>query len=573
MLAVVPLRAQPAVTRRILDLDRQDSYAELPGNLFTNEVVTLECWVKWREFEYHSHGVDFWDASLHFSVQNLGTSPSLEFHQWRPPGFDDLHHVPVANLLRTNQWLHLAVVTGTNFAMLYLNGRLLTTNQYSSAWTPASPASANNFLGRSVMKAVVNASPDREFNGQMPEVRLWAGERNADQIAANFMKRLTGREPGLLALWNFADGTANDASPARRHGRLLGPARVVEAVPPFPASTAPWSRIVGKVTGIRGQALANITVRATVDGREIASTTSGGNGEYALTLWTRAPAVDLSADGPNEAGGWRLGTPVPHYGQFINDWVLNPAVGIAGTANALDGRTPHSRLVVELIQPEGGSVALERSRTRPETRSDESDDSNPDPEKSSSLNTSAPTTDRVLQLPNDASFVQLPLNIFDDFIEATVEGWVRCQPLQEWGVIFDYGKVEYSELRIGVHNRLALIAAIGISREDDHKLELYGIRTNEWFHFAYSTGPRGGQLYLNGVLVRTNSFTGSFAAIPRGDINYLGRDLGRKVRHEFDDLVGQIGEFPVWRVQRTAGQIRENLRARLTGSEPGLADL
>ena len=32
------------------------------------------------------------------------------------------------------------------------------------------------------------------------------------EIRGNMFKRLTGREPGLLGLWNFADGTARDAS-------------------------------------------------------------------------------------------------------------------------------------------------------------------------------------------------------------------------------------------------------------------------------------------------------------------------------------------------------------------------
>ena len=41
--------AQPVAPNRVLDLDGKDSYVELPANLFTNEVITVEGWVKWRE--------------------------------------------------------------------------------------------------------------------------------------------------------------------------------------------------------------------------------------------------------------------------------------------------------------------------------------------------------------------------------------------------------------------------------------------------------------------------------------------------------------------------------------------
>ena len=39
-----------AVTYQVLELDGKDACVELPPNLFTNEVVTLEGWVKWRSF-------------------------------------------------------------------------------------------------------------------------------------------------------------------------------------------------------------------------------------------------------------------------------------------------------------------------------------------------------------------------------------------------------------------------------------------------------------------------------------------------------------------------------------------
>ena len=80
------------------------------------------------------------------------------------------------------------------------------------------------------------------MNGQMAEVRLWSGERTAKEIQDNQFRRLTGTEPGLLALWNFADGTARDASGHGRDGQLIGNARVLEERLPAPGEvlTPDW---------------------------------------------------------------------------------------------------------------------------------------------------------------------------------------------------------------------------------------------------------------------------------------------------------------------------------------------
>jgi hypothetical protein len=45
--------------RRVLDLDGQNSYVELPSRLFTNDVVTVEGWFKWRAFGLSSRAFEF----------------------------------------------------------------------------------------------------------------------------------------------------------------------------------------------------------------------------------------------------------------------------------------------------------------------------------------------------------------------------------------------------------------------------------------------------------------------------------------------------------------------------------
>lgn len=219
----------------VLDLDGNDSYVELPPNLFTNEVVTVEGWMKWRMLGSFSRFFEFSDAALQIAICNKSTNPTLQLNRFQKLGFEDLKENEAPGVLSTGQWIHVATSAGTNFSKLYVNGALVSTNEKATSWRPVTNPPPRNLLGRSVMKGVANASADTDLNGQMTEVRLWAGERTAEEIAANQFNQLTGTEPGLLALWNFADGTARDATGQGHDGKLLGNARVVSAE--LPVST------------------------------------------------------------------------------------------------------------------------------------------------------------------------------------------------------------------------------------------------------------------------------------------------------------------------------------------------
>ncbi|MCW5552652.1 MAG: hypothetical protein KIS67_10910, partial [Verrucomicrobiae bacterium] len=233
------LPAQPGANNLVLDLDGTDSYVELPPSLFTNEVVTVEGWVKWREFRNHSRVFHFADASLHVTVMNRGTSSTLWFEQFARPPFDDLRTTSVPEVLRLDEWQHIAVVAGTNLLRMYLNGSLIATDSQAVNWRPDPAPPQKNLLGRSLFKDASNAGSDADFNGQMDEVRIWVGERTAEQIRENMARKLTGGEPGLVGLWNFDDpaNPGRDSSPGGHHGRLMGQAQVVAT---DAGTIAPW---------------------------------------------------------------------------------------------------------------------------------------------------------------------------------------------------------------------------------------------------------------------------------------------------------------------------------------------
>src|SRR4030095_5759284 len=79
-----------------------------------------------------------------------------------------------------------------------------------------------------------------------------------------------------------------------------------------------------------------------------------------------------------------------------------------------------------------------------------------------------------------------------------------------------------------------------------------GVRLDEWAHVAAVTGPGGARLYLNGMLVATNDYTGSLSSV--GTQNYLlGRD--NYSPNPANMLDGQLDEVRVWSVMRTENEI------------------
>ena len=62
---------------RVLELDGQGSYVELPGQIFNGlEAATVEAWVKWEDWAYFSQFFAFgtdgeWRAMCHLSPDTL----------------------------------------------------------------------------------------------------------------------------------------------------------------------------------------------------------------------------------------------------------------------------------------------------------------------------------------------------------------------------------------------------------------------------------------------------------------------------------------------------------------------
>ncbi len=551
------LLARPGLfTNHVLELDGTNSFVELPAGAFTNlDEVTVEGWVKWDSLQPYSRFFDFTFAGYELNVQNRFDTSMLRVESLHG---DDLRALDVPDYLPLSGWVHIAVTADLKGFSVFVNGRFLGTNappyQFSSTGL-----GKRNYLGRSNFKAVYTT--DADFKGQMAEVRVWKGCRTAEQIRANMFAQLSGSEEGLQGLWNFADGTDKDATPAAHHGKLAGLARVGEAALPAPATLVPWSRLLLEVTDAAGAAVRNPSVRAEVNGTELGRATGNFQGWTPLTVWTAARAVDLVASASNDLGGWRFAVPITPYVEQTNAWKLGPAIHLAGRAVALDGKTPHANLVLELVQPEESSVGTPIAR--PSVALSPSDGQS-DGVRGGSQNR------QVLQLDGN-SYLELPSGIFKPLTQATIEGWIkwdRLGPAVDFAAFGTYGTTIY----IATGGRpiggvpTDLFAGIMPGPNEDHWVHLPNlVRTNEWYHLALVLGSGGLRLFVNGVLAATNAYSGSFSSLEKINDNRLGANIS-----DGPSLTGQLAEFRVWKVQRTAEQIRGAMFQRLGESEPDL---
>ncbi len=185
------------------------------------------------------------------------------------------------------------------------------------------------------------------------------------------------------------------------------------------------------------------------------------------------------------------------------------------------------------------------------------------------LHAQSAASNRVLELDGKGSYVELPVNIFNNLTNATVEAWVNFRRLDTDQRFFSYGN-EMRDFSIGHPDFLELRnLTFGVCKEGRWFPLTVGnvIEANKWCHVAVSSGAEGMHLYFDGTLVATNSLTHSFPDLGSGGPNYMGRMNAR------DDFDGQLDEFRVWRSQRTEAQIRSSMFKQLMGNEEGLAGL
>jgi ligand-binding sensor domain-containing protein/CheY-like chemotaxis protein/nitrogen-specific signal transduction histidine kinase len=325
---------------RVLHLDGEGDYVQFPSNAFNDlDEATVESWVKWEGFGYFSQPWGFgsgqtWNVMC---LANWYYSNSLQFFIYEK---ERLHRILAQNVLGRSQWCHIAAVSGPAGMHLYLNGVLIGRDEHRGSLSAILPGEGN-YVGKSHWPA------NKDFHGQLDEIRLWDVARTAEEINASMFARLTGEEAHLVGLWSFDSGSAADATGHGYDGILRGDAKFVEADLPLADELARPSVLSGEITDDVGTALTDATMVLEQDGDTVATTRTDNAGRYQIVFYPDPNTYDLAATWADK-GDWQLGLEVaPGQRREVN-LTLHTAISLAGTLMAYDD-SPHPAVVIQAV--------------------------------------------------------------------------------------------------------------------------------------------------------------------------------------------------------------------------------
>lgn len=336
------LNAQPAAPNRVLELDGVDSFLELPPVMLEGlEAVTIEGWVKWQKQGEWTRFFTFCPGATNIpggrvpelSFLQFGSTSAFQFLVMLPPV---RYGVQTPNLLRANQWCHIAAVLEKNGARFYFNGWLAGSD--GRGFTPPLPKFSAGYIGKS------SNTMNELLHGQIDELRVWKIARTVEQIREGMFKKFTGQEENLVGCWDFEAGDARDLSPLGNHGVFQGKAKTAPADFPDAAEIAKPAVIQGRVLAASGTRTAEVQLE---QNRSLLAKSSGNQFDLVIFHPSDQPC-DLIArmiDQVVVRSGLRL---VAGQTQRI-DLIFTGAGTLSGSVRTFDPAVFHPAVPVQLL--------------------------------------------------------------------------------------------------------------------------------------------------------------------------------------------------------------------------------
>ncbi|MBL9126926.1 MAG: hypothetical protein JNL97_04735, partial [Verrucomicrobiales bacterium] len=183
---------------------------------------------------------------------------------------------------------------------------------------------------------------------------------------------------------------------------------------------------------------------------------------------------------------------------------------------------------------------------------------------------------RVLRLDGLDSLVELPARLLVGLDEVTLEGWIRWRRRGPWDRFFDAGERHRSltvQLGQSSHDLACSVSSGGIDTYR-HLILTNAVRTQAWYHCAVVASRETIEFYVNGRLVDSRTDAG-LAAVPNPPKFLLGRSAWRTntLPGTAQESDADFDEVRVWKVRRSATEIRSTMFQRLKGDETGLIAL
>ena len=341
--------SEDTLTNRVLELDGKGGYLELPGGIFADLTnATVEAWVNFAELNT-GRFISYGDENNDFCVGNYGGGQDLSafINFGRQGGALAIARAP--GMLRAGQWFHVATSISGERLEIYLNGIRVATTATTN--TLAKIGREGTFwFGRMHNDLAY-------YRGQIDEVRVWNRVRTPQEINAHRHRRLSGKEPGLVGLWNFDDPAqpGKDSAAGGHHGvpksQVLNP----PAGLPGPDHLPRPSILQGLVRDTHGVPAPDALVRVRLPLTREVSVLADRQGRYRLPIWSVPGEYELWAI-QGETDSCRSHVEL-RAGEQSLDFDLKPAWTVSGRALAPDQTTPHQALVLQLVEAAGSRIA------------------------------------------------------------------------------------------------------------------------------------------------------------------------------------------------------------------------
>lgn len=234
-LTIVSCASQKApLPGKVLKLDGVGDYMEIPTHAPINgSSGTIATWIFPERLSKTHHILHAGEPT------GNGGGTEDEFHlQLSPPTGVSLvlvqdrsivFTVTAQDVIEPGNWCYVAATWDGSLVKLYANGSPVANGNYSAQMSKHKWAQWMR-IGFCNDKRGTGDDVNRFFNGAIDEVRIWNIALTREEIRRSMNAKLTGKEEGMLAYWNFDDSSARDLSSNGNDGTLFGDAQIVETI-------------------------------------------------------------------------------------------------------------------------------------------------------------------------------------------------------------------------------------------------------------------------------------------------------------------------------------------------------
>jgi Concanavalin A-like lectin/glucanases superfamily len=196
----------------VMQFDGVNDYVEVPYSASLNPTqFTVSCWVKAEEGQ-KTHGFPLVNRSQNSGLKGyfFSTTETTENRWLMGVGAGSGWNTLTGTKVMLNTWTHLTATHDGNALKFYINGTL--------AGTANVPYTVNSGSPLCFGSAGINSF----FPGQIADVRIWNKARTQVEIHADMYKRLSGKEPNLVAYYPLNEIQLKDKGSTRKVKDLAG---------------------------------------------------------------------------------------------------------------------------------------------------------------------------------------------------------------------------------------------------------------------------------------------------------------------------------------------------------------